>query len=99
MITMSSHRARLCLFSLTLGLRRVSVPYGRELLGDVRLLLQEVTGGFRNFHVLELGERLGDGREGFLDGVQHGFGFGGHWGSLNPQGLIYGFTPYVLARD
>src|SRR6185312_5642681 len=41
---------------------------------------------------------LGDRREGFLDGVQHGIGFGGHWGSLHPQGLSYGLTPSGLAR-
>src|SRR5882757_4985377 len=35
---------------------------------------------FPNFQVLEPGERLGDGRESFLDGVQHGIGFGGHGG-------------------
>jgi len=56
------------------------VKRGGALLGGFGLLLHELTGGFRNFHVLELGERLGDGREGFLDGVQYGIGFGGHWG-------------------
>src|SRR5579862_3647176 len=53
---------------------------GSANLRGLGLLLHELTGGFRNFHVLELGERLGDGREGFLDAVQHGIGFGGHWG-------------------
>src|SRR5437588_5721918 len=66
-------------------------------LGGLGLLLHELTGSFRNFQVLELGERLGDGREGFLDGVQHGIGFGGHVVSPS-SGLSYGLTPSGLAR-
>src|SRR5205814_3121654 len=45
----------------------------------------------------ELGERLGDGREGFLDGVQHGIGLGGH-GVSPSSGLSYGLTPSGVAR-
>src|SRR5215510_1659976 len=74
------------------------IDVGSALLGGLGLLLHELTGGFRNFHVLELGERLGDGREGFLDGVQHRIGLGGHWWSLHPQGLSNGLTPSGLAR-
>src|SRR5262245_7780354 len=74
------------------------IDVGSTLLGSLGLLLHELTGGFRNFHVLELGERLGDGREGFLDGVQHRIGLGGHWWSLHPQGLSNGLTPSGLAR-
>src|SRR5882757_1460018 len=78
-------------------LLRAGVKVGSTLLGGLGLLLHELTGGFRNFHVLELGESLGDGREGFLDGVQHGIGFGGHWVSPS-SGLSYGLTPSGLAR-
>src|SRR3984957_9167420 len=74
---------------------------GSANLRGLGLLLHELTGGFRNFHVLELGERLGDGRESILDGVQHGigfgFGFGGPWVSPS-SGLSYGLTPSGLAR-
>ena len=66
-------------------LLRTGVQVGGAILGGLGLLLHELTGSFRNFQVLKLGECLGDGREGFLDAVKHGIGLGGHWGSLHPQ--------------
>ncbi len=52
------------------------------LFGGAGGLLHELTGSLRDFHVLEVLERFGDGSESFLDGVQHGtgLGLGGHLG-------------------
>src|SRR5581483_2604507 len=69
------------------------IDVGGALLGGLSLLLHELTGGFRNFHVLELGECLGDGREGLLDGVINVGGLGGHGGLSILRGLSYGLTP------
>ena len=38
----------------------------------------ELTGNLGNFQVLDVLERVSDGREGFFDGIQYGIGFGGH---------------------
>src|SRR6266702_3905840 len=72
------------------------VQIGSANLGGLSLLLHELAGGFRNFQVLKLGERFGDGRESLLDAVELGIGFGGHGGSLHPQVLSYGLTPSGL---
>src|SRR3984893_16137415 len=61
-------------------LLRTGMKVGSANLRGLGLLLHELTGSFGNFHVLELGERLGDGRESFLDAVHHGIGLGGHVG-------------------
>src|SRR5207302_4175430 len=45
-------------------LLRAGVTVSSALLGGVALLLHELTVGFRNFQVLKLGERLGNGCEG-----------------------------------
>src|ERR1700722_10891223 len=78
-------------------LLRTGVKVGGANLGGLGLLLHEVTGRFGHFHVLEILERVGDRRESFLDAVQYGIGFGGHWVSPS-SGLSYGLTPSGLAR-
>src|SRR5262249_22319879 len=73
-------------------LLRTGVNVGSALLSGVGGLLDELTGSLGNFHVLEILDRVGDRRKGFLDGVKHGVGFGGHLG-LSILGLSYGLTP------
>src|SRR3984893_9452589 len=67
------------------------------LLGGAGSLFHELTSSLGNFHALEVLERVGDGRESFLDSIQHGVGFGGHFVSPS-SGLSYGLTPSELAR-
>src|SRR5882672_1626482 len=74
------------------------IGVGGALLGSVGGALDEVAGSLGNFQALEVLERVGHRREGFLDGVIRGFGLCGHWGSLHPQCLSYGLTPSGLAR-
>src|SRR4029077_7015365 len=76
---------------------RAGVKVGGANLGGLGLLLHELTGSLGHFQVLEILERVGDGRESFLDAVQYGVGFGGHWVSPS-SGLSYGLTPSGLAR-
>jgi hypothetical protein len=75
------------------------VDVGSAVLGSARSLLHELTRSFRNFNVREVLERIGDGRESGLDGVQHGLSVEriGH-GHLHPQGLSYGSSPSEMAR-
>src|SRR5665213_1775826 len=68
------------------------VEIGGALLGGAGGLLHELARCLGDFHVLEVLERVGDGREGVLDGVQHGIGFGGH-GVSPSSDLSYGLTP------
>src|SRR5665213_1814257 len=76
---------------------RIGMQVGGAVLGGRSGALDEVTGSFGNFQVLE---RVGDGCEGFLDGIQHGIGFGRGFGGhgVSPSSGLSYVTPSALAR-